>query len=313
MIPHSTFAIPTALSDFMALIINGEKIDDEIIEAEFREIKGFHERTLQVSCCERDPEFRALAKDNITSRALLGQESRRRHPEVPEEDIDARLTKLIEEAGGEAQFYFKIGVPVADKAVIRDNLANGVRLDKTLQAVYAPEPDPTEVELLAAYETSTELYLTPEEIHAAHITKSLQGAKSRDEVYQAMRDIRRQLLDGADFMKLAEEHRADEQQQIDLGWFKRGEFMEEFEAIAFSMNEGEISPVFTTQLGFHVCKLLARKPPAPRPFEDVKEAVRTRLIEQHRDAKFNELLDQLKGTAQIEDTDPPEEGAHAGH
>ena len=77
----------------MALIINGERIDDEIIEAEFREIKGFHERTLQIACCERDPEFRALAKENITSRALLGQESRRRHPEVPEADIDARLAK----------------------------------------------------------------------------------------------------------------------------------------------------------------------------------------------------------------------------
>jgi parvulin-like peptidyl-prolyl isomerase len=111
----------------------------------------------------------------------------------------------------------------------------------------------------------------------------------------------------------AEEHRADEQQQIDLGWFKRGEFMEEFEAIAFSMNDGEISPVFTTQLGFHICTLLGRKQPAPHPFEEVKEAVRARLIEQHRDAKFNDLLDQLKAAAQIEDTDPPDEGENGGH
>jgi parvulin-like peptidyl-prolyl isomerase len=244
---------------------------------------------------------------------LLGQESRRRYPEVPEGDIDARLAKLIEEAGGEAQFYFKIGIPVADKAVIRDNLAGGVRLDKTLQAIYEPEPVPTDADLRAAYDASTELYLTAEEIHAAHITKSLQGAKSRDEVFQAMRDIRRQLLNGADFMKTAEEHRADEQQQIDLGWFKRGEFMEEFEAIAFSMNDGEISPVFTTQLGFHICTLLGRKQPAPHPFEEVKEAVRARLIEQHRDAKFNDLLDQLKAAAQIEDTDPPDEGENGGH
>jgi parvulin-like peptidyl-prolyl isomerase len=107
----------------------------------------------------------------------------------------------------------------------------------------------------------------------------------------------------ADFMKLAEEHRADEQQQIDLGWFKRGEFMEEFETIAFSMNEGEISPVFTTQLGFHVCKVLGRKKPEPMPFEEVKEAVRARLIEQHRDQKFNACLEELKAAAKIEDTE----------
>jgi hypothetical protein len=297
----------------MALIINGEHIDDEIIEAEFREIKGWHERTLQVACCERDPEFRATAKENITSRVLLNQESKNRYAEVAETEIDARLEKLIAEAGGEADFYFKIGVPVADKSVIRDNLANGVRLDKMLQQTYAPEPEPTEADLRAAYEQNLKDYLTEEEVHAAHITKSLSGAKSRQEIFQHLRELRAQLLAGADFMKLAEEQRTDEQQQIDLGWFKRGEFMEEFETIAFSMNEGEISPVFSTQLGFHLCTLLGRKKPQPKPFEEVRDQVRARLIEEHRDAKFNALISELKKSASIEDTDPPEENGGGGH
>ena len=45
----------------MSLRINGEEIDDELIEAEFRQVKGHYERTLQVSCCERDPEFLGYA------------------------------------------------------------------------------------------------------------------------------------------------------------------------------------------------------------------------------------------------------------
>lgn len=296
----------------MALIINSEHIDDEIIEAEFRQIKGHFERTLQVACCERDPEFRGMAKDNLTSRALLGQESRRRFPEVPETDVDARLAKLIDEAGGETQFFMNIGVPVKDSALVRDNVAGGVRLDKTLQEIYAPEPVPTEAELKACYDANLKHYMTEEEIQASHITKSLQGATSRQEVYQSLRDLRQQLLAGADFAKLAEAHRADEQQQIDLGWFKRGEFMEEFETIAFSMNEGEISPVFNTQLGFHVCTVTGRKPAVPRPFDDVMEDVKTRLLEEYRDQKFNAFLEELKATAKIEDTDP-EEGANCGH
>ncbi|MDZ4404793.1 peptidyl-prolyl cis-trans isomerase [Prosthecobacter sp.] len=296
----------------MALIINGEHIDDEIIEAEFRQIKGHFERTLQVACCERDPEFRTMAKDNLVSRAILGQESRRRFPEVAEADVTARLTKLIDDAGGETQFYMNLGMAVKDEALIRDNVAGGVRLDKTLQEIYAPEPVPTEAELRACYEANLKHYMTEEEIKASHITKSLQGAKSRQEVYQAMRDVRSQLLAGADFAKIAEEHRADEQQQIDLGWFKRGEFMEEFETIAFSMGESEISPVFNTQLGFHVCTVTGRKPSVARPFDEVKEDVKIRFLEEHRDKKFNAFLEELKATAKIEDTDP-EEGANCGH
>lgn len=297
----------------MALIINGETIDDEIIEAEFRHIKGHFERTLQVSCCERDPEFRGMAKDNLISRALLGQESRRRFPEVSEDDITARLSKLIEEAGGEDQFYHSIGVPVKDASLVRDNVAGGVRLDKTLQEVYAPEPVPTNAELRACYEANLKHYMTEEEIKVSHITKGLEGATSRQDVYQSMRDIRAELLAEADFAKVAEEHRAEQQQQIDLGWFKRGEFMEEFETIAFSMGEGEISPVFTTQLGFHICTVTGRRPSVAKPFDEVVEHVKVRFTEEHRDKRFNAFLAELKATAKIEDTDPPDDDENCGH
>lgn len=292
----------------MALIINGEEIDDEVIEGEFRNVKGHYERMLQVSCCERDQEFRGYAKDNLVSRVLLNQESVKRFPTVSDDDVTVRLNKLIEEAGGETQFYMNIGMPYKDETIVRENVKGGVRLDKMLNDVYGEDPAFSEEELRAAYERDIAMYQTEEMIHVAHITKNLQGAQSRNEVFKTMRDLRVELLAGKDFMTLAEEHRSDEQQQIDLGWFKRGEFMEEFEVIAFSMKEGEISPVFTTQLGFHLCILLGRKSAEPIPFAAVKEAVKQRLLDAHKDVKFNELIAELKTTAKIEDTEPNEGG-----
>ena len=292
----------------MALIINGENIDDEIIETEFRQIKGHYERTLQVGCCERDPEFQGYAKDNIIARAVLNQEAARRYPEIEEDDITSRLDKLIEEAGGEEHFYMKIGMPFGSTEIVRGNVANGVRLDKLLQSVYGDEPTPSDEEVSAYYEANIHAFQSEEQIHVVHITKGLEGAKSRSEVYAKMRELRHQLTAGADFEKLAEEQRGNEQQQIDLGWFKRGEFMEEFEAIAFSMNLNEISPVFTTQLGFHLCKVMGRRDPAPVPLDQIKDAVRNRMMEESRDKKFNAFVEELKATAKIEDTAPCEAG-----
>lgn len=299
----------------MALIVNQEVIADELIEEEFRHIKGHFERTLQVACCERDPEFRAMAKDNLTSRALLQQESGRRFPEVTDEEISRRLEKLIEQAGGEDQFYLGLGMPGKDESAVRGNVASGVRLDKTLAQVYAPEPEPGEAELRAQYEANLELYLTDEQIRASHISINLSGAKTRAEVYRTMRGLREQALAGADFDALAAEHNSNKEVSPDLGWFKRGEFMEEFEAIAFSMNVGEVSPVFVTQLGFHICKLTDRRPAVPKPFEEVRDLVKLRILEEHRDRRFNEFVEELKKTAKIEDTDPPEEncGCGTGH
>ncbi len=291
----------------MPLIINGEEIDEDIIEAEFRQVKGHYERTLQVACCERDPEFRGYAKDNIISRALLNQEAQKRFPEVSEEEVTSRLQKLIEEAGGETRFYMNIGLVSKDEVAVRPNVANGVRLDKMLAEVYQPEPEYSDAELRAWYDTHLDRFLTDEQIHAAHITKSLQGAQSREEIFKHLRQVRAELQAGADFLTVAERERGGEQQQIDLGWFKRGEFMEEFEVIAFSMNVGEISPVFTTQLGLHLCTILGRKSPEPRLFEEAKEEVRQRMLDEYRDQRFNSFLEELKAAADIVNTEPEHE------
>jgi parvulin-like peptidyl-prolyl isomerase len=205
-------------------------------------------------------------------------------------------------------------MPAGDDTVIREQVSNGVRMDQMMQAVYEPEPEPTEAEVRAFYDANVKLYLTEEEIRVSHISMNLSGAKSRLEVYNTMRELRDKALAGADFDALGAEHNSNKDTPPDLGWFKRGEFMEEFEAIAFSMSKGEISPVFVTQLGFHIAKLTDRKPAVPKPFDEVKELVKQRIIEQHKDDKFNAFVEDLMKSAKIEDTDPDENcGCGASH
>lgn len=291
----------------MALIINSEEIDDELIENEFRQIKGHYERTLQVACCERDPEFLRYAKENLITRTLVNQASRQRFPDINAEEIDSRLAKLKEEAGGEQQFFIRIGMPFGEEAAVREQVASGVRVDKLLASIYGEETTAGEEEMKAYYHAHPEEFMSEEVIHVCHVTKGMEGAKSRAEVYTSMRALRSELQAGADFLTLAERERGNDQQQIDLGWFKRGEFMEEFETIAFSMEEGELSPVFMTPLGFHICKVMGRRPTALVPFEQVTEAVQSRLLETTRDSKFNAFVEAQKAAATITDTAPDTE------
>ena len=45
----------------------------------------------------------------------------------------------------------------------------------------------------------------------------------------------------------------------DLGWNERGTMVPKFESHIFSLQEGEISPVFLTQFGFHIIQLIERR------------------------------------------------------
>jgi parvulin-like peptidyl-prolyl isomerase len=264
-----------------------------------------------VACCERDPEFRGYAKDNIISRVLLAQEAGRAGDEPSPEEVDETYAQLMEEHGGEEKFFMNMGIPWGDTDLVRRNVAQSLRVEKFLRKQGpAEEPDDQAVE--AYYRENIALFLTDEERRVRHISKGMKGAKSRDEVYEALRKVRKELLDGADFPTVAERENDQEGQEIDLGYFKKGSFMEEFESIAFSMNESEISPIFTTQLGYHICQVVDIREPVERPLAEVREQAAQMFLAEKREAAVKALVDKLRGEAAIEDLDP-EEGCGCGH
>ena len=60
----------------MPLTINGETVDDGLLDAEFSQIKAHFEQQANISCCERDDEFMGYAKDNLIARVLLAQKAK---------------------------------------------------------------------------------------------------------------------------------------------------------------------------------------------------------------------------------------------
>jgi peptidyl-prolyl cis-trans isomerase SurA len=75
---------------------------------------------------------------------------------------------------------------------------------------------------------------------------------------------------GGDFADFAKRYSSDgsASQGGDLGFARRGSFVKEFEEVAFTLNEGEISKPVKTQFGYHIIQLVERR----------GDAVRTRHI-----------------------------------
>jgi hypothetical protein len=285
----------------MPITINGDTIPDDLLEQEFEGIKAHYERMGAMSCCERDEEFRGYARDNVTARVLINQEAARRFPDISEAEITEALDRLIEAEGGRAAFFAHAGLTEEQEPMVRREVATGLRVDRLMLEVWGAENAPDEAAERAFYEAHLTDYLSQEEVHAQHLFKQVEKVEDRETVYQTMRLLRREARSGAvDFAALALEHTDREDKQVDLGFFRRGEFMEEFDLIVFSLEEGEVSPVFASHWGFHLVKLVARKEPVPHPFESVREDVRARLEAEHRSLTTRALVDQLKAAAVIE-------------
>ena len=288
----------------MPLVVNGQTIDDAVIEQEFSAIKAHYESLGSISCCERDDEFRGYARDNITFRALLTQEAQRTIAEPGAEEVTRAFDKLKGEHGGGDQFYASVGLSPEQDGLIQRDLSVNLQVESLRDSASQSLPAPTEAECRAYYEGNIEQFSDEDEVRASHIFKSVRETEKREAIFKALCEVRQRLVDGADFTELAREHSDKPAEEIDLGFFKRGELMDEFEIVTFSMKEGEVSPVFSTPHGFHLAKVTERKAGQPKPFESVRADIETELTAQRKDAKLQELVDELKKTAKIEYIEP---------
>jgi len=146
------------------------------------------------------------------------------------------------------------------------------------------------------------------ELDNARGARGARGEK-RHESYELLRDLRHQLQAGAVFEPLAKAHSDKGDEHVDLGFFKRGELAEEFEVVAFSLDVGEISPVFATPFGYHLITVTERKPATPKPFEDVRPQVLELVLAERRQEKTRKLVEELQARATIEEVE--EESVHA--
>jgi peptidyl-prolyl cis-trans isomerase SurA len=114
--------------------------------------------------------------------------------------------------------------------------------------------------------------------------------------------VRAEAAAGADFGELARRRSqgADAAHGGDLGYVRRGELLPEIDAVLERLGTGEISPVLTTALGFHVINLMETQPPSPRPLEDVKLDVEELVYQEHATAFYRQWIRQLRSRSHID-------------
>jgi peptidyl-prolyl cis-trans isomerase C len=122
-------------------------------------------------------------------------------------------------------------------------------------------------------------------VRARHILLRVpEGASDAqvDSVRQAAEALRTRILAGEDFATLAETYSQDTGSGAnggDLGTFGRGEMVPPFEAAAFALDVGEVSPVVETAFGFHIIRVEEKViPPLDENRDQFRAVMQSRRI-----------------------------------
>lgn len=160
-----------------------------------------------------------------------------------------------------------------------------------------PKVTATDDELLQYFNQHRNEYQIPETVRAQHILFKTQG-KTPEEV-EAIRQKALKVLDrakkGEDFGALAKQFSEDTTASNggDLGTFRRGQMVPEFDRVAFSLEPGAISDLVQTQFGFHIIKVTEKHPAVDRDFAEMKEAIRPIVLTRKAEQQAADIAQQV--------------------
>jgi peptidyl-prolyl cis-trans isomerase D len=145
------------------------------------------------------------------------------------------------------------------------------------------------------YRENQQEFTTPEQVRASHIL--IKGDGKDDAAARAKaEDVLKQARGGADFAALAKKYSEDEgsaKNGGDLDYFGRGRMAKEFEDAAFALQPGQISDVVKSPFGYHIIKLVDRRPAITKSLPDVRQQITERLATERAQADAATLAAQI--------------------
>lgn len=245
-----------------------------------------------------EEKFRKLLTDGISvSPAEIQEEFRFENEKIKLDYVFIKPEELAEKITpdeAEIKAYYeqnKSKFQIPEKRVVRFGLLD---LNQIRQNTIV-----TDDELKAVYQQNIQQYEVPNRVHAEHILLTTVGKTDAEvaEVKKKAEDILAQARKkGANFEELAKKYSEDPGSKTkggDLGWIVQGQTVPEFEKAAFSLPKGEISDLIKTQYGYHIIKVLDKETAHTKPFDEVKDSIRTPLLLQKVDQEAASISDKM--------------------
>jgi len=211
---------------------------------------------------------------------------------IKPEDLEAKITP--DEAEIKAAYEKnRSRYQIPEKRVVRYGLVDLSQLRQTAQV--------SDDELKAQYQRDIQQYQVANRVRVEHVLLMTVGKTDAEveEIRQKAEDVLKQAKKGAKFEDLAKKYSEDpgtKDKGGDLGWITQGQTVPEFEKTAFGLDKGKISDLVKTQYGFHIIKVLDKETAHTKPFEEVKDTIKTPVLLGKADKLASDQADQLSAT-----------------
>lgn len=165
----------------------------------------------------------------------------------------------------------------------------------------------SEEDIKAEYQRAAKAESEDAEVHARHLLVQV-APKATPEQIELARKKAVLLMEeakkpGTDFAGLAKAKSEGPSKDDggDLGFFRRGVMVPEFERAAFTLPIGGVSEPIRTKFGWHVIKVEERRALAAKPYDEMKDALREKILRNQLEKYTEQYIQELRSQAVVEE------------
>jgi parvulin-like peptidyl-prolyl isomerase len=236
--------------------------------------------------------------DDLILQKLVGQDAQKQGIKVNSADIDSVLNSFKQsknslETDGYQKFLDQMKVSEKDlRAQIEISQLYDMLQDKVTANITVSDADAQKY-----YNDNPIMFQDQGGIQIYHILVDTEPKAS---------EVMAKIKQGGDFAALAKQYSLDpgsKDQGGDVGLVNDStDFVPEFKKAALALQPGQLYPQpVKTEYGYHIIKAGDKKTASQMSFEQIKEQLKLKLINDMKDQTFNTYLEQLKNNADIKD------------
>jgi len=251
------------------------------------------------------PAIKNEILESLIAQELLYQKSQKSGVKVDAKDLDGKMESIKGRFQDEDAYKKAIAAMEVTEEEMKRKMKKNLAIDALLKDELAGKMTVTDAESKKFYDEHPALFKRGEQVKASHILVKVDpsaGGDQKAEARKKIESIQKKLKKGEDFAAMAKEYSQcpSSSRGGDLGYFERGKMVKPFEDAAFALAPNQVSGVVETQFGYHLIKVLDKRPESAVAYNDVKERLTEHLKKAKMRQEVQSYIQELRKEATIE-------------
>jgi len=251
-------------------------------------------------------EARRKLLNQLIEDRLVHQEAVAKGMEVDYPEIDEKMEQFQAQFPNELAMEEVLDAQGMTLKDVRDRLTRQSLIrklhDREIRAKIVVSP----MEIEKYYSENEAKFAEEERIKVRSITLKKnydareKGLKDED-AYTRVTELRKKILTGQDFAKLAKESSEDVQAESGglSDWIRRGAMIPVINDAIFSLDIGQASEIIETPMGYHIFRVEEKETASKQSLEEVRDQIHQELYTKKTEDRFYEWMQELKREAYI--------------